>query len=79
MAEILEKLQPLFQDVFDRPELNVTRDSNAENVEDWDSLMHINLISAIEQEFGVKFALGELESLRNVGDMIDLIRRKLGL
>jgi acyl carrier protein len=45
-------------------------------VEDWDSLAHINLVVAIEKRFRIKFALGELQSLKNVGDMLDLIARK---
>ena len=76
MPDLLIKLQPIFQDVFDRNDLIVTRDSSAESVEGWDSLAHITLINAIEQEFEVDFALGELESLKNVGEMVDLIERK---
>jgi len=76
MPDLLIKLQPIFQDVFDRSDLVVTRDSSAESVDGWDSLAHITLINAIEQEFKVDFALGELESLKNVGEMVDLIERK---
>jgi acyl carrier protein len=76
MPELLTQLQPIFRDVFDRSDLIVTRESNAETVEGWDSLVHITLINAIEQEFAVDFALGELESLKNVGEMVDLIERK---
>lgn len=76
MTDTLERLQPIFRDVLDQPELTISRDSNGHNVEGWDSLSHINLVSAVEQEFGVRFALGELEPLKNVGDMIDLIERK---
>lgn len=75
--EVLTRLQPIFRDVFDRSDLMVTRQSNAETVEGWDSLAHINLISAIEQEFRIRFALGELESMKNVGEMIDLMEKKL--
>jgi acyl carrier protein len=77
MSELLERLQPIFRDVFDSSDLTITRASNAESVEGWDSLAHINLISAIEQEFHIGFALGELESLKNVGDMVDLMQLKL--
>jgi acyl carrier protein len=78
VSDILERLQPLFRDVLDNPRLIITRDSNGSNVAGWDSLAHINLVSETEREFGVRFALGELESLRNVGDMVDLIAKKLG-
>jgi acyl carrier protein len=77
MSELLAQLQPIFRDVFDRGDLVVTRESNAESVEGWDSLAHITLINAIEEQFRVDFALGELESLKNVGEMVDLIERKL--
>lgn len=77
MADLLVQLQPIFRDILDNPNLSITRESNASNVEGWDSLAHINLISAIEQEFGIRFALGELEELKNVGDMVDLMEQKL--
>ncbi len=78
MPQILTRLQPIFQEVFENPSLTVSRESSATTVEGWDSLAHVNLIAAVEEAFGVRFALGELEELRNVGDMIDLIARKLG-
>jgi acyl carrier protein len=74
---ILAELQEIFEDVLDQPGLVLTRDSNANNVEDWDSLAHINLVTAIEKKYKIKFALGELQELKNVGDMIDLIQAKL--
>lgn len=75
--DILAQLQPIFQDVLDQPDLVITRESNAQNVEDWDSLAHINLVTSIERHFKIKFALGELQELKNVGEMIDLIEQKL--
>jgi len=75
--QILERLQPIFQDVLDQPKLRITTGSNGHNVDGWDSLAHINLVSAIEQEFKIRFALGELQDLKNVGDMIELMQAKL--
>ena len=77
MTDLLERLQPIFRDVLDDPALVVTRASNGHTVAGWDSLAHINLVSAIEQEFGIRFALGELQQLKDVGDMLDLMARKL--
>ena len=77
MSDILDKLQPIFQDIFEDDELLITAESNADTVEDWDSLAHIILIFAIEQEFEIKFALGELEAMKNVGDMVELMQTKL--
>ena len=77
MAEILDELQPIFRDVMDNQELTVNRGSNASNVAGWDSLAHLNLMAAIEQHFGIRFALGELEEIKNVGEMVDLMEKKL--
>jgi acyl carrier protein len=78
MADILAELEPLFRDVLGNPELHLARESSASNVKGWDSLAHINLISAIELEFGIRFALGEHEQMKNVGQMVDLMEQKLG-
>ena len=75
--EILQAVQEIFQDVFDDEDIVVTETTNADDIEDWDSLNHINLVSAIEMEFSVRFALGELAELKDVGDMIDLMQTKL--
>ena len=76
MSHTLDELQPIFRDVFDNQSLVVDRAASALTVEGWDSLAHINLISAVEDHFGVRFALGELEELQCVGDMVDLIDKK---
>mgnify|MGYP000845017926 FL=1 len=75
--EILNDLQPIFQDVFDDEDIVITNESNAAQIEDWDSLSHIRLVVAIEKQFDVKFAFGELQDLKNVGEMIDLIQEKM--
>lgn len=77
MGDLLVPLQLIFREVLDNSDLRITRESNAANVPGWDSLAHISLVAAIEQEFGIRFALGELEELKNVGEMIDLMQRKL--
>jgi acyl carrier protein len=77
MDPIIEELQEIFRDILDQPDLVLTRSSNATNVEDWDSLAHINLVTSIEKHYKIKFALGELQQLKDVGDMVDLIRVKL--
>lgn len=79
MPKMLSQLEPIFRDILDNSRLNLTRESNASNVAGWDSLAHINLISAIEQQFEISFTLGELQELRNVGEMIDLMERKLAM
>jgi acyl carrier protein len=75
--ELLDRLQPIFREILDAPDLVITPAASAKNVAGWDSLAHINLISAIEQEFHIRFALGELERLNNVGEMMDLMQTKM--
>lgn len=73
----LEMLEPVFREVFDDPGIALTRGTTADDIEDWDSLTHMNLVVAMELRFRIKFALGELQKLKNVGEMLDLINRKL--
>ena len=76
-------VQELFQSVFNDEEIRITRATSAEDVEGWDSLMHINLIVAVEQAFGICFATAEISDLKEygktVGDMLDLIEAKRAL
>ena len=74
---IIKDIQPIFRDVLDLPDLQLSRQSNASNVEGWDSLAHVNLVMAIEKRYKIKIALGELQDLKNVGEMADLIQKKL--
>lgn len=76
---LIEQFEPIFRDVLDQPKLTLTAQSNASNVDDWDSLAHISIVSAIEKQFKVKFTLAELQSLKNVGEMAELIRKKKNL
>lgn len=75
--DILEELTPIFHEVFDDDSIVLTRQTTANDIDGWDSLCHMNLVRAVEIKFKVRFALGELPSLRNVGDMIDLVQKKL--
>ncbi len=71
--EVFEKLNEVFRDVFDDNDITVTDTTTADDIEDWDSLEHINLIAAVEQEFGMKFNMGQVVSMKNVGEMADII------
>lgn len=73
---VLAELQPIFREALDSPDLTVTRDSSALNTPNWDSLAHIEIIEMTEMRFKVKFALGELHNLREVGDLVDLVLAK---
>ena len=72
-AEIQNKIQSIFREIFYDDTIIINDETNAEDIEEWDSFNHINLVSAIESEFGIRFALGELQDLENVGNMIDLM------
>lgn len=76
--KILEELQPIFQDIFDDDEIVVTAETSAKDIEDWDSLAQIRLVVAMEKHFSIKFAFGELQELKNVGEMVSLIQKKIG-
>ena len=73
----LEMLEPIFRQVFDDESIVLSRATTADDIEEWDSLTHMNLVVAVELKFKIKFALGELQKLKNVGDMFDLINKKL--
>lgn len=75
-AEITERIQSILRDVLDLDTLTISLSTTAPEVDGWDSLAHINIIVAMEKDFGVKFALGELEDLKNVGDMVALVVKK---
>ena len=75
--EIKERLQEIFRDIFDDEELEIREEMSAKDIEAWDSLAQINLIIAIEKEFGVKFNLEEVSKLKNIGEMLGLISLKL--
>jgi acyl carrier protein len=76
-TEILEKLNDVFHDVFDNDDIVVTEQTNANDIEEWDSLIHITLISAVEDEFDVSFDMKTVVSMKNVGDMIDAIEEQI--
>ena len=75
--EIYEKLTAVFQDVFDDDSIKLMDSTTAADIEDWDSLTHIMLLSAVEDEFGIKFDMKAVQRLKNVGAMVDLIAGQL--
>jgi acyl carrier protein len=75
--EILQQLAPIFCDIFDDDDLILTPEMTAADVDEWDSLSHIRLVVAVEQAFNVKFAVIEIEQLKNVGQFADLVASKV--
>jgi len=75
--EIYTRITKIFRDVFDDESLVATPEMTAADVAEWDSVNHITLVVAIEEEFGIKFKTAELEKMKNVGQMVEGIERKL--
>lgn len=73
---IMARLTAVFRDVFDDDELAVFPEMTARDVDEWDSLMHITLVLAVEKEFGVKLNAAEVGKLENVGQMVELLARR---
>jgi acyl carrier protein len=73
--EILEKLTPIARTVFESPELVLTDEMSSETMDKWTSLSFMQLLTAIEQEFGFRFKMMELLSLKNMGDIINTIAK----
>ena len=76
---VMEQLVPVFRMVFDDDDIQIAPEMNANDIEGWDSLSHINLIVAIETTFNIRFAPKELLTLRNIGDLSSCVERKIGL
>jgi acyl carrier protein len=75
-SEIVSRLTPIFRDVFDNDALVVSEGMTAADVPTWDSLSNINMIIAVEKAFGVKFSIKDVRNLKNVGELLELIKRK---
>ena len=71
--DIWKRLTDIFRDLFDDPSITIEENTTADDIEDWDSFEHINLIVAIEEEFSFKFPMGKVSCLKNVGEMVDII------
>lgn len=77
--DILKKLTEVFDDVFDLDGVTITRETTANDIDEWDSLEHITLISAVESTFKMKFKMKEVSTMKNVGEMIDIIAERTKL
>ena len=75
--KIYEMLDEVFQDVFDDEEICLTDNTVSSDIEDWDSLNHINLVVSVEKEFGIKFSMGETQKMKNVGEMVSIIQERI--
>lgn len=76
--DIKTRLQNIFRDVFDDEKIELFDEMSAKDIEEWDSLTHIQLIVAVENEFKLRFKTAEISELKNVGEFIKLVGKKLG-
>lgn len=74
--DIIKRLTEVFRDVFDDSSIVITDRTTSADIEDWDSIEHINLIGAVEDEFGLRFKMKEVSGMKNVGEMIDIISER---
>ena len=74
--EIYERLNEVFRDVFGDDDITVDDDTTADKIEGWDSLRHITLLAAIEDEFDIEFSMGQTVKMKNVGEMVDYIEEE---
>ena len=75
--EILEQVNSVFKDVLDNEEIVVTANTTADDIDEWDSLSHIQLVVAIEKHFKIRFTSSEINNFKNVGEMCMGIQAKL--
>ena len=76
--ELLAKLNEIFCEVFDDDDIKIAPETTANDVDGWDSLSHVNLIVTIESKFKIRFSQKELLTFKNVGDLLNSIRSKIG-
>ncbi|MGB9696380.1 MAG: acyl carrier protein [Ignavibacteria bacterium] len=75
--EILKQVQDVFREIFTKAEINISENTSPVDVEEWDSLNHIQIVVALEKRFKIKFTSIELQNWRNVGDIINSIQNKI--
>ena len=76
--QIIQQLHPIFIDVLDNENIQLSETSTAADIEEWDSLTNVQIIVAVEKHFKVRFTTGEIQKLNNVGDLCTLIKAKSG-
>lgn len=75
-TDILSRLTHVFRDVFDDDSITINDNTTSADIDDWDSIEHINLIGAVEDEFGLRFKMKEVSGMKNVGEMIAIIAER---
>lgn len=76
--QVISRLVELMEDAFDEDDIDYSDELTADDIEEWDSLSNVRFIVSVEQAFGVRFTVGEIEGFANVGELVDKIVEKLG-
>jgi acyl carrier protein len=76
--QVISRLVELMEDAFDEDDIAYSDDLTADDIEEWDSLSNVRFIVSVEQAFGVRFTVGEIEGFANVGELVNKIVEKLG-
>ena len=76
MRDTYKKLTKVFREVFDDDSIELTPETTANDIEEWDSIEHINLIAAVEDAFGMRFQMREVSGMKNVGEMVQIIESR---
>lgn len=76
LNEVYDRLNEVFRDVFDNDSITVNENTTANDIDEWDSLEHIHLVDAVESEFNMKFTMKEVSSMKNVGEMAQIIAER---
>lgn len=74
--KVKARLNEVFRDVFDDEDIVLSEDTTADDIDGWDSLEHITLISAVEKAFKMRFTMKEVSGMKNVGEMIDIVAER---
>lgn len=77
--EVMRRMEKIFQIVFEDETLQINESVCAEDIENWDSLHHVTLLSTLEKEFHIKFDIDEIITMENVGDMFTIIKNKINV
>lgn len=71
--KVMPRLTEVFRDIFDDSKLVINDSTTSNDIDEWDSIEHINLVGAVEEEFSMRFKMKEVSGMKNVGEMIDII------
>lgn len=75
-SQIIKELEPIFFDILNK-KISLNEETNASNIEEWDSLANFNILMEIERKYKISFNLNEIEKLKNIGEMANLILKKI--